>query len=156
MEAFMQVFPIAPANLRSSLLLLLLILIPVLLVAIVLGSSFIGMRSARFEVSNSGLRLTGDLYGRTIPAADLRGGSASLIDLKETSELQPTRRTFGTGLPGYQAGWFRLRNGEKALLYVTDPARVVYVPTRADYAVMLSPKNPEEFLNAIRAIAPAP
>ncbi len=96
----MQVFPIVPANLRSFLLLLLLILIPLLLLAIVLGSSFIGMRYARFEVSNAGLRLTGDLYGRTIPAADLRGGSASLINLKETSDLQPTRRTFGTGLPG--------------------------------------------------------
>jgi len=124
-------------------------------VAFVLGVSLIGMRNARFEVSSAGLRLRGDLYGRIIPAVDLRGGSARLVDLNESTEYQTARRTVGTGLPGYRAGWFRLRNGEKALLYVTDPTRVVYIPTRAGYSVMLSPRDPEALLNAVRAVSPA-
>ena len=37
-----------------------------------------------------------------------------------TAQLRPGLRTMGTGLPGYRAGWFRLRNGEKALLYLTE------------------------------------
>ena len=150
----MEVFQIAPASARS-LLLLPLGLIPVVVVAFVLGASFIGMRSARFEVSTTGLRLSGDLYGRTISAADLRGGSARRVNINESTEYQPARRTLGTGLPGYRAGWFRLRNGEKALLYVTDPARVVYVPTRLGYSVMLTPSDPDGFLNALRTVAPA-
>jgi hypothetical protein len=65
----------------------------------------------------------------------------------------PARRTVGTGLPGYRAGWFRLRNGEKALLYLTDTSRAVYIPTTAGYSVLLSPAQPDEFVSALRAIA---
>jgi hypothetical protein len=56
----------------------------------------------------------------------------------------------GTGLPGYQAGWFRLANGETALLYLTDRAKAVYVPTTNGYALILSPDNPERFMAALR------
>lgn len=59
----------------------------------------------------------------------------------------------GTGLPGYQAGWFRLTNGERALLYLTDRRRAVYVPTTAGYSVLLSPAEPDAFVSALRAIA---
>jgi hypothetical protein len=61
-----MVFEIAPASARA-LVILPIDLIPVVVVAFVLGASFIGMRSARFEVSSAGLRLRGDFYGRTIP-----------------------------------------------------------------------------------------
>jgi hypothetical protein len=64
----------------------------------------------------------------------------------------PKRRTFGTGLPGYQAGWFRLESGEKALLYLTDRSRAVYIPTTAGYSVLLSPENPDGLLAAIASI----
>ena len=151
----MQAFQIAPASLRTLWVFLPLVLVPLGIVTFVLGASFIGMRGARFEVSNAELRLSGDLYGRTIPAADLRGGSARRVNINK-GEYQPTRRTLGTGLPGYRAGWFRLRNGEKALLYVTDPTKVVYVPTRVGYAIMLSPRDPDGFLDAVQAVSRTP
>ena len=152
----MQVFQIAPASLKTLWVFLPLILVPLGIVTLVLGASFIGMRTAHFEVSNAGLRLSGDLYGRTIPVTDLRGGSARHVNINEVREYQPARRTLGTGLPGYRAGWFRLRNGEKALLYVTDPTKVIYLPTRVGYAVMLTPQDPDGFLRAIQVIAPEP
>ena len=150
----MQIFDIAPATGRTLLFFLPIILVPLVILVVVFAASLSGMKSARFEVSNAGLRLSGDLYGRTIPVGDLLGGSAKRVDLNEPSEYRPTRRTLGTGLPGYRAGWFRLRNGEKALLYVTDTSKVVYIPTRAGYAVMLTPGDPDAFLNALRSIAP--
>jgi hypothetical protein len=58
----------------------------------------------------------------------------------------------GTGLPGYQAGWFRLRNGEKALLDLTDRRRAVYIPTGAGYSLLLSPADPDGFLSRLRAV----
>src|SRR5262245_21628287 len=116
----MQTFQIAQANVRSLYLLLPVIAIPIVLLTLVVIAVFTGMR-ARFDVSAAGLRLSGDFYGRTIPTADLRGGAARRVDIGADSEFRPTRRTMGTGLPGYRAGWFRLQSGEKALLYVTDP-----------------------------------
>ena len=41
----------------------------------------------------------------------------------------------------------------KALLYLTDRTRVVYVPTREDYTMLLSSHEPERFLAALRAEA---
>src|SRR5690606_39239401 len=125
----MQEFPIAPGSVRGIWLLIGFI---GLVMTVSLGfvfASAIGARTARFQVSPEGLRLRGDLYGRLIPAAELRVDEVRRVDFTTSPELTPRTRTWGTGLPGYQAGWFRLRSGEKALLFMTDRERAVYVPT---------------------------
>ena len=59
----------------------------------------------------------------------------------------------GTAMRGYRSGWFRLRNGDRALLYLTDQTRAVYVPTTEGYSVLLSPADPDAFLVALRRSA---
>ncbi|MDQ3949722.1 MAG: PH domain-containing protein, partial [Gemmatimonadota bacterium] len=122
---------------------------------VLIAMTVTGSRTATFELSPAGLRLRGDLYGRRLPASALRGGAARVVDLEREPALSPRRKTIGTALPGYRAGWFRLGNGEKALVYVTDRRQVVYVPTRAGYSVLLSVDRPAEFVDRLRAIAPA-
>lgn len=109
-------------------------------------------RHARFTVSSEGLELRGDMYGRTIAIRDLIVEEAEHINLEHRGPYSPKWRTFGTGLPGYLAGWFRLRNGEKALLYVTDKSNVVRIPTRNGYQVLLSVRDPVRFLEALEAL----
>jgi hypothetical protein len=148
----METFPIAPAATRALWfvpLLMAVILVPVLALV---GRTMVGARAARFEVSPAGVRLHGDWYGRTIPSGQVRGLDARRVDFATEPGLAPKWRTMGTGLPGYQAGWFRLKNGEKALLYLTDRSRAVYVPTTAGYSLLLSPADPDRFLSAVRAI----
>jgi hypothetical protein len=128
--------------------LLVVVLVPVI---VLVGGSLAGSRAAHFDVSPAGLRLQGDWYSRSIPVAQIRGQAAKRVDFATEPSFAPKIRTMGTGLPGYQAGWFRLRNGEKALLYLTDRSRAVYVPTTAGYSVLLSPADPEAFLSALRA-----
>jgi len=152
----MQEFLIAPATGRTLWFILLVPGLVLFVVIGVLGTALVSARSARFEVSPAGLRLRGDLYGRLIPAGHLRGAAATRVDFQAMPELTPARRTMGTGLPGYRAGWFRLRSGEKALLYVTDLSRVVYVPTTDGYSVLLSPADADQFLSALRGISMAP
>jgi PH (Pleckstrin Homology) domain-containing protein len=60
-----------------------------------------------------------------IPASELMLDGARPIDLTAELEYKPKWRTNGTGLPNYKAGWFRLQNGQKALLFVGDPRQVV-------------------------------
>jgi hypothetical protein len=74
---------------------------------------------------------------------------ARAANLDEAPELRPRRRTFGTGLPGYASGWFRLRNGERALVYLTDRRRVAYLPTAEGYALPLSVAEPERLIDAL-------
>src|SRR5690606_13903103 len=117
-----ETFAIAPAGSRP-----LWYLVPVglilLTVLAVLFISLYGARGARFEVSAESLRLRGDFYGRAIPAHALRVAEARRINFETEPDLRLRWRTLGTGLPGYQAGWFRPKSGEKVLVYLTDRSR---------------------------------
>jgi hypothetical protein len=150
----MEAFPIAPPSSRS-----LWFFIPIALVLFAAAASLLvtalGSRRARYELSPAGISLRGDLYGRRlIPASDLRGGAARIVDLDREPELSPQWRTMGTGLPGYKAGWFRLRNGEKALVSLTNLQHAVYLPTTRGFVLLLSPAQPDRFLAAVRRAAP--
>jgi hypothetical protein len=72
-----------------------------------------------------------------------------VVNLSETPEYQPTLRTNGLGLPGYQAGWFRLRRAGKGLLFLTDRSHVVVIPTRLGYTILLSTPEPERMVEAL-------
>ncbi|MDX9736356.1 MAG: PH domain-containing protein [Thermoanaerobaculia bacterium] len=122
---------------------------------LVVGKSLTGARTSRFTLSPAGLVIRGDLWGRTILAAKLRGAEARVVDLGTETALTPRRRTAGTGLPGYRSGWWRLANGEKALIDVTTTDRVVHVPTTQGYALLLSVTEPERFAAQLREVAPA-
>ena len=147
----MNIFPIAPAESRY-----LWFLIPVVVILLgamaLLVTSVRGAHASRFEIRPDGLRLEGDLYGRLVPKSQLRLDLARRVDLGRDEALRPRWRRVGTGLPGYQAGWFRLRNGEKALLYLTDRTRAVYIPTTAGYSLLLSPADPDGFLSRLRSV----
>jgi len=104
----------------------------------------------KFEISSDGLKISAFLYGRSIPARDLDVARARAMDLNVDSDHQLARKTNGNGLPGYKAGWFRMANGDKALAFITDDSRVVCIPTRQDYTVLLSVENPQEFLRVLR------
>jgi len=143
----MQNFPIAEAG-RGPYWVLLPVLLILLAVGALAGLTLWGARASRFELTGEGLRLRGDLYGRLIPREQLDVSGARRLGPGDAA-LLPKRRTLGTGLPGYQAGWFRLGSGENALVYLTDRSRAVYVPTRAGYSVLLSPADPDAFLGAL-------
>ena len=148
----MQVFRIAPAGLGPFWVLAAVAAVTLAVLA-VLAVSLAGSRWSRFELSSTGLRIRGDLYGRLLPAQSLLAADARRVDLGIETGLRPRLRTWGTGLPGYQSGWFRLGNGEKALVYLSDRRKAVYVPTREGYSLLLSPDEPDAFLNALQTMA---
>jgi hypothetical protein len=145
-----QVFPIIPAS--SGVFAVLIPVVVLMLALVVLFAYFAySSRHVRFEAGEEGLKIVGDLYGRTIPASELIADQARALDLTLDRDHALAWRTNGVGLPGYKSGWFRLRNGEKALVFVTDARRVAYVPTRAGYSVLMSVAEPDRFVEAIRA-----
>jgi hypothetical protein len=147
MESVYEMVPAGPRPLYFMVPALVLLVV----VFIVLGITTLGSQRATFRVAETALVLRGDLYGRALPLDQLRLDSARVVDLRMEPSLRPRRRTAGTGLPGYQAGWFRLQNGEKALLYLTRRERALYIPTQAGYALLLSPDRPDEMLGALRS-----
>jgi hypothetical protein len=145
-----QVFPIVPAS--SGVFAVLIPAVVLMLALIALFAYFAySSRHVRFEVGEEGLKIVGDVYGRTIPARELIADQARAMDLTLDRDHALASRTNGVGLPGYKSGWFRLRNGEKALAFVTDARRVAYIPTRAGYSVLVSVAEPDRFVEAVKA-----
>ena len=143
------VYGIAPAGARPF-----YILVPVFVllagVLVLLAVTGYASRHARFVVTDSGLEFRGDIYGKPVTWTALRTSEARVVDLNQDSGLRPRSRRLGTGLPGYAAGWFRLNNGERALVYLTRYRPVLYVPTKLGYSLLLSPQDPDSLLAALR------
>jgi Bacterial PH domain len=144
-----EVFEIVPVSAKP--LWFLAAVCAVLLVVIAaLGFTAYAARHSRVELGEHELRLVGDFWGRSIPLAALQLERASVVDLARSSEHAPRLRTFGTGLPGYASGWFRLRNGEKALAYLIHRESVAYIPTSLGYSLLLSVERPQQLLARLR------
>ena len=144
----MDVFAIAPASSKP--------LWFIAVICVIIGAVFMALaytayssRNSRVEIDHDHIKLVGDFWGREIPFAALNLSEARILDLRCHTEFAPRRRTFGTGLPGYASGWFKLRNGEKALLYLTRRTDVAYLPTSEGYSVLLSVENPHAFIETL-------
>jgi hypothetical protein len=149
MNAATQSFPLAA--LSSSILYWVFALVPVLLVGLAgfLAWAAWSTRGVTLEVTPDEVVVHGGVYGRAIARGSLDVDKARVLEQLGGSELRPVARTNGLGLPNFRSGWFRLANGEKALLFVSSE-RVVYVPTRDGYSLVVSPADPEGFLAALK------
>jgi hypothetical protein len=131
--------------------------IAAVLIAVVVGVSILLYsvanqgKNATFTVTDTGLNIGPGIYGRFIPRDQVVADGVKVVDLRIDKEYALKRKTNGSNLPGYDAGWFKLQNGEKALVFVTDKSRVVYIPTTDNYSVLLSTLHAEEMAGALQA-----
>ncbi len=121
---------------------------------VVIGLVFLwiawGSAHARVFVEEGALRLKIPFYGRSIPMAEFALERARIVDLSADSPLRPRWRSNGIGLPGLRLGWFRLVDGQSALLAVTRRERVLYLPRQQGYAVLVTVREPEQLLDRLR------
>lgn len=137
----------------SSSVALILGVISIVLVALAVLFVWLSMSAAKLSVvvNTDSVQLKLPIYSRTIPLSQLELGQAHVTRIDKSSPLRPRIRTNGVGLPGYGVGWFKLKNGEKALLALTSREQVVYIPTRDGYSLLLSVRSPNQFLDQLRA-----
>ena len=147
-----RVFPIIPPSSPATFWFFLGFVVLFLALAVFMGFLGYSTKNIKFEINSEGLKIRGAVYGRFIEKTSLIKEEARLIDLNTVEKYQPGRKMNGTSLPGYNEGWFRLKNGEKALLFVTDRKKVIYIPTKENYSLMFSSSKPEEFLVSINEL----
>ncbi len=104
----------------------------------------------RFEVTDNALKIKGDVWRKTFPLASLDLAGASIIDLAERKEYQPRWKLMGTGMPGYSSGYFSLRNGMKATVFLSEQSRVLCLPVTGGQRLLLSCVDPEGLLAALK------
>jgi hypothetical protein len=147
-----SIFPIIPAGSKP-----LYLMIPIFLILIgvffIVALTLYGSKRASLHLSPAGLSFRGDLYGRKlIPVQHLRTTDTRIVNLEQETGLRPAGKRIGTGLPGYASGWFSLQSGEKALVYLTDGRKAVYIPTDLGYSILASVTEPEKLLAELQSM----
>ena len=147
MRAALQVFQVPNAG--GGAVLTFLLLAPAALLAVL--AIVFWPRPLQIEVTASELKVTGSVYGRALMRSDIKLDDARSVDLSRESPLTPVRRMNGVGLANYQVGWFRLKNGQRALCFLTRMDSVVYLPTKRSFVLLLSTSEPLQLLAALRS-----
>jgi hypothetical protein len=142
-------FSISPASAKPLWFMAIVIIVLTSVLAFSIYEGYSALYS-RVELESDRLRLVGDMWGRTIPLESIDVSQARILNLDRQSPYSLKWRTFGTSLPGYDSGWFKLRNGEKALVYLTRRDRIIYLPTSLEYSLLLSMEQPEIFIETLQ------
>jgi hypothetical protein len=129
---------------------------PLLLLAVIPAAVLIGhwllmrrVRGVGASVAHGELVVNTGLSTKRIALAQLRKHGLRVIDLRERTEFKPWLRTMGTSLPGLAAGWFRLRNGQRALCLLLERDRVSYLRSDEDNMTLLLSLREPEILRAL-------
>lgn len=134
---------LAPASRRIDLPLAPLLIAPALMAAVI---AWIWRGTARIGATVAGgmLIINTGIGSRRVPLAHLRTAGLRVIDLEERPEFRPRWKKWGSSMPGFQAGWFRLRNGESAVCLLLDRRRVSYLRSDDGVTLLLSLARPDQ------------
>lgn len=113
------------------------------------------LRRHHMQLDAAGVEVATTFYRRRVDASELDLHAARVVDLDERPELRPGLKTNGVGFPGFASGWYRLRGGGKALVAIAGGPRVLWLPTRKGYGLLLQPPQPQALLDRLRAMAAA-
>jgi Bacterial PH domain len=146
-----EIFAISPISSMVRWGLTFIGLIPLLLGAWLVWT---GLRTggSSLEVSNNGLQVHGEYGNALYKISELKLDQARVVNLNLEQSLRPLWRSWGTGLPGYNAGWFGLGNKQNALVYVSDWKNVIYIPTSKGHAILFSSPQAATILEKLRAL----
>ena len=127
------------------------IVLPALLVGIAIGKQ---MRGHRLVLRARDVGLVTGTYRQLLAYPELDLDRARVLDLDEHLEFRPRLKTSAMVLPGFQTGWYRLRNGSRALVARAGGKRVLWIPTTRGFGLLLQPReHPRELLQALREAA---
>lgn len=101
-------------------------------------------------LDDKALTVKAAFYERSVNLAEIKWADSRIIDHAREPELMPATRVNGIGLPGYQAGWFRLQNGTRAFLLRTH-GPLAYLPDRSGGVFLLSVTKKSPLFEKIQA-----
>jgi hypothetical protein len=133
--------------------LLAVLVVTVLLPAALAMLLFRLMRRHRLEMDADALSVVTTFYRRRLPYADLDLANARVLELDEQPGFKPLLKTNAMMVPGFHSGSFRLRNWKSAFVAISDGRRVLWLPTRRAYSLLLQPEQPQALLDHLRELA---
>lgn len=118
--------------------------------ALLLGGGAVWqMHVTGLRVEADQLIVGGGAYTLQIPANEIEAQSARRLLPEEIGDYLRIR-TNGIGMPGFSLGWHSGKEG-KVFAVLAHSDKAVVVPTRKGYSLVVSPSDPEAFLQALVA-----
>ncbi|KAF1689811.1 PH domain-containing protein [Pseudoxanthomonas koreensis] len=111
------------------------------------------MHRQGLSLSTDSLEVRSSFYRCRVPLSELKLDQARVVDLDEHTELRPTLKTNGFGMPGFHSGWFMLRNRRRGFVATADGRRKLWLPTHGKHDLLLEPKDPAALLARLRELA---
>ena len=103
-------------------------------------------KHVRFEIADGRLFVRGDIFCWRFPVSSMNLGPSVVLDLTQWPEFKPRRKIIGTSMPGYQSGEFLLRNGRRAIVFLSDLRQVLCILMDDGKFLLLSCADPEGLL----------
>ena len=122
-------------------------------VGLLLTALALAIRRRRIPVEDGALAIDAALYGQRVPVAALDLAQARIVSLRQDPELMPVLGINRFGPPGLRAGYYALRNGQRAFCLLTSLDRVLVLPQRDGRMLLLSPQDPDALLERLRGVA---
>jgi hypothetical protein len=103
-------------------------------------------KHVRFVVEDGRLFVRGDIFCWRFPVSSMNLGPAITLDLTQWPEFKPRRKIIGTSMPSYQSGEFLLRNGRRAIVFLSDLRHVLCILMDNEKFLLLSCADPDGLL----------
>jgi hypothetical protein len=107
------------------------------------------LRRIAVALDGDALDVDTGIVARRFPLSSLRAAGLRVVSLAEHTELKPVLRAWGIGMPGLASGWFRLRNGGKALCILTGRERITVLRSDEGIWILLSLADPSPLKSAL-------
>jgi hypothetical protein len=149
---FFEVIPQPKGNIFAFPIIMILFVFIVMSIItwLMLGTIFT-TKNTSISIKDGEVIINSFLYKRKIPIENILINEIETINLNQDEEYRISTRINGIGLRNFKSGWMRLKNGKRALVYLTNEEKVLLMPTK-DFIVLFSMEKTEEFVNKIKAI----
>jgi hypothetical protein len=117
----------------------------------ILIAAAMGVRNPQAKLGKDRLSIKVSFIDKQWAISTIDRANAALVNLESRQELRPKWKLWGVAMPGLSSGLFKLYDGRKAHVYITDRSKVVYLPTQSG-PVLLSLERPREFLDTLQAL----
>jgi hypothetical protein len=119
-------------------------------IAVMIGAT-VSLKRTNILIGNREIIIHSFPYGKKIPVENILVNEIKAINLNDDKEYGIMLRTNGISLPNFRSGWMKLKNGKKALAFVTGKEKVLLMPTK-DYVVLFSMEKIEEFIGEMKSM----
>lgn len=102
--------------------------------------------SVRMRIDATSIVLGGGFYRVSVPLDRLGAGE----EIERVRNYTLGIRTNGISMPGLSLGWFHVPGRGRTFAAITDPEKVVSIPTQDGYTVLVSPDDPDSVVDRLR------